>query len=266
VAATAAVLFQRFYCTRSFAKFNVKARPPAKHAQQPSLGVRHAGIAVVALLDDEPFARLDAHLTRKLGGPRAEAAAPPKTHELGLSPPVAERLATMLLLSMKRKDPASRRSSWFGPRRSQAETPQPAGVSGDAATRGDELFASLAAQPSALEESPPVRPVLDTVAADVEAWHLSPRALEAEASEPAALAESEGAAGAELCEVSARAAHEEAPEESEESESSQREGALAEPAPEQGESPRSEAMAAMDEPLPEVALASQEEDEAARAE
>ena len=239
--------------------------PPAKHAQQPSLGVRHAGTAIIALLDDEPFARLDARLTRKLAGPRADAAALPKTNELGLSPPVAERLAVLMLLSMKQKDPASRRSSWFG-RRSQAETPQPAGVSGDAATRGDELFASLAAQPSALEESPPVRPMLDTVAADVEAWHLSPRALEAEASEPAALAESEETAGAELCEVSARAAHEEAPEESEESKSSQREGALAEPAPEQGESPLSEAMAAMDEPLPEVALASHEEDEAARAE
>ncbi len=30
VTATAAVLFQRFYCKRSFAQFNVKARPSRK--------------------------------------------------------------------------------------------------------------------------------------------------------------------------------------------------------------------------------------------
>jgi len=249
--------------------------PPAKHAQQPSLGVRHAGIAVVALLDDEPFARLDAHLTRKLGGPRAEAAAPPKTHELGLSPPVAERLATMLLLSMKRKDPASRRSSWFGPRRSQAETPQPTGFSGDAATRGDELIASLAAGPSALEDSPPTQPVLDTVAADVDTWHLSPRAFNAEASELAAEAEAEAeatseadahveaeAADPEADEASARAADEEAPEES-----SQPGDEPAEPAPEQAEgADRSLHSEPEDEPSPEVELASHREDEDDRSE
>ena len=234
--------------------------PPAKQAQQPSLGVRHAGIAIVALLDDEPFARLDARLTRKLAlaGPQSDVAAAPKTNELGLSPPVAERLSTMMLLSMKRKGPASRRFSWFG-RSSRAETPRSAVAGGDPATRGDELFASLAAQPLAQEASP-VHEQLDTVAADVDAWHLSPRALEVEASEPAAEAEADEpvepeAADAE--EAGAGAEHEEAME------STQHEGVPAEPEQNEsaGTSPHSDAVVAPDEPAPEVEPASQPDDE-----
>ena len=135
---------------------------------------------------------------------------------------MAERLATLMLLSMKHKaDVSSRRSSRFGSR-GQAETPrQPFGGGGDAATpRGEELPSSLPAQPSAVEASPPQQP-METVAADVDAWQVSAPALalevEAEASEadaPAAEAEAAeaAAADAELGEASARAAHEEEPE------------------------------------------------------
>ena len=235
--------------------------PPVRQVQQPNLGVRHAGIAIVALLDDEPFARLDARMTRKLAGPQSDVAAAPKSNELGLSPPVAERLATMMLLSMKRKDLGSRRFSLFG-RRSQAETPRSAEASGDPATRGDELFASLAVQPVAQEASPVQEP-LDTVAADVDAWHLSPRALEAEASEPAAEAEADEpaepeAAHAEVGEAGADAEDEEAP-----MESTQHGGVPAEPEQDEsaGLSPHFDAVVVTDEPAPEVELASQPDDE-----
>ena len=228
--------------------------PPAKQAQQPNLGVRHAGVAIVALLDDEPFARLDARLTRKLAGAHPDAAAPPTTNELGLSPPVAERLATMMLLCMKRKDLGSRRFSWFG-RRSQAETPRPVEVDNDGVTRGDELFATLAVQPVALDVSPKQQ-TLDTVAADVDAWHLSPRALEAEASEPAAEAdEAAEPEAAEVGEAGAGSEHEDAPEES-----TQREDVPAEPVAEQdanaGRGSHADAVSATDEPAPEAEPAS----------
>ena len=184
----------------------------AKQPQQPVLGVRNAGTALLGLLDDEPFARLDAHLTRReLAGARAAPAAyatlPLKSNELGLSPPVAERLATMLLLSLKRKDATARRSSWFG-RRSQAETPQSPAAAGGAATRGHVLITSLTSLPPPRAASP-VQQQLETVAADVDAWQLSPRAAQvetvvarADAVADAADADSEAVADAELSEAS----------------------------------------------------------------
>ena len=148
--------------------------PPAKQAQLPSLGVRHAGVALVALLDDEPYARLDSKLSA-----RKVADAAPKTNQLGLSPAVAERLATMLQLSLKRKEPGSSRYSFFR-RNSQVEAPQPAADAGGAGTR-DAGSVALPVLPAATEPSPAQQP-LPTAAADVEVWHLGPRADETQAS------------------------------------------------------------------------------------
>ena len=69
------------------------AEPP----HPPPLGVRHAGLSLVALLDDEPHARLDARLSRHLG------VAEEGKSGLGLSADVAERLATLLRLCLKRR-------------------------------------------------------------------------------------------------------------------------------------------------------------------
>ena len=82
-----------------------------------ALGVRAAGAVLLALLDDEPHARLDA---KKAGVPSSPRAAPagydvdaeePESRSTGLSPAVAERLAALLVLCLKDKDAASRRMS-----------------------------------------------------------------------------------------------------------------------------------------------------------
>ena len=83
------------------------AAPPAK--QQP-LGIRNAGAALLALLDDEPFARLDSKLSCKVAGAEADATASGAS-ELGLSAPVAQRLAVLLLLCLKEKEATARRAS-----------------------------------------------------------------------------------------------------------------------------------------------------------
>ena len=76
----------------------------------PPLGIRHAGIAIVALLDDEPFARLDAKLLsrKKVAAHATVTDVPAEVQtQLGLSPPVAERLGIMLQLCEKHNDAAA---------------------------------------------------------------------------------------------------------------------------------------------------------------
>jgi hypothetical protein len=76
----------------------------------PPLGVRRVGTAMLALLDDEQYARLDAGLSRKLavasGSPRQEGPL-----QEGLSPDVAERLAVLLVLCLHETDAQQRRAS-----------------------------------------------------------------------------------------------------------------------------------------------------------
>ena len=57
------------------------------------LGVRRVGVALCALLDDQPYARLDAKL----------ADAEESATVLGLNVPVAQRLNTLLPLCLKTK-------------------------------------------------------------------------------------------------------------------------------------------------------------------
>ena len=145
----------------------------------PPLGIRHAGIAIVALLDDEPFARLDAKLSRKVA---AHTDSAPDATQLGLSPPVAERLGIMLQLCMKRKDAAAaRRSSWFrrggGGGGSAPSTPEAA-----ARTRAD----GLASQGGASVQVPsvPEAPILQHVSSEgdvaAEVWEVAHPAGHAE--------------------------------------------------------------------------------------
>ena len=74
------------------------------------LGVCRVGTAMVALLDDEPYACLDAGLSRKLdaasGSPRPEGLL-----QSGLSADVAERLGVLLVLCLHDKDAAQRRAN-----------------------------------------------------------------------------------------------------------------------------------------------------------
>jgi hypothetical protein len=93
----------------------------------PSLGVRRAGVVLLALLDDEPHARLDAK--QAPGGhsylPRAaQDAEKPDARSTGLSPVVAERLGALLVLCLKEKDAAARRSSQHAAGRSPAGSPR----------------------------------------------------------------------------------------------------------------------------------------------
>ena len=102
-------------------------------------GIARPGASLVALLDDEPYARLDAKLSRKVS-----AAASPDDVEagkdgavLGLAADVAERLGVLLRLCLKHRDEAatprfSRASVFTTPRASFAEQP---------ATRADALTA-----------------------------------------------------------------------------------------------------------------------------
>ena len=109
----------------------------AADPKQRPLGVSHAGIALVALLDDEPFARLDAKLkSRKLAAsaPDVEPAS-----QLGLSAPVAERLSIMLQLCLKQRDAATPRTSWFGRSSSTADLGGSPSTPKTAPTRADGL-------------------------------------------------------------------------------------------------------------------------------
>jgi hypothetical protein len=99
-----------------FASVIAAAEAASADAADPKrrpLGVSHAGIALLALLDDEPYARLDAKLSRKVAASSAPDVEAPS--QLGLSAPVAERLGIMLQLCLKQRDAATPRgSSWFG--------------------------------------------------------------------------------------------------------------------------------------------------------
>ena len=147
--------------------------------EPPPLGIRHAGIVIVALLDDEPFARLHAKLSRKVSSHVDTA---PDATQLGLSPPVAERLGVMLQLCMKRKDATTaRRSSWFH-RGSGGSSSTPSTPEAATRTRADGLASQGGAcvQVASVPETPTSHHVSSEGNVSAEVWELAPPAEHAE--------------------------------------------------------------------------------------
>ena len=128
-------------------------------------GVARPGIAIVALLDDEPFARLDVKLSRKLVAAEEGRDAKPDAGALGLAPDVAERLSVLLRLCLKHGGGAraSRGSASGGFATPRASFAAP----GEPATRAERLAA--VGEPRADAAPTPRASSTELAAADVPA-------------------------------------------------------------------------------------------------